>query len=190
MHIGLYFGSFNPIHIGHLIIASYARHTTDLQQVWLVVSPQNPLKPAKSLLNEYDRLHLIHKALDEDPDLRVTDIEFKLTKPSYTVHTLAHLTEKYPQHTFSIVMGSDSFMNLTHWKNYDYIVKNHRMYIFKRNGYEVENSIGANITIMDAPLLDISSTRIREMIRASIPIRYLVPDAVAKEIEVSRYYKS
>jgi nicotinate-nucleotide adenylyltransferase len=190
MHIGLYFGSFNPIHIGHLIIASYAKHTTNLQQVWLVVSPHNPLKPSKTLLNEYDRLHLIHLALDEDPNLKVTDIEFKLSKPSYTVHTLAHLAEKYPQHTFSIIMGSDSFMNLPQWKNYQHIIKNHHLYIYKRNGYEIENNLNANITIMDAPLLEISSTRIREMIRASIPIRYLVPDAVAKEIEDSRYYKN
>jgi nicotinate-nucleotide adenylyltransferase len=189
MHIGLYFGSFNPIHIGHLIIASYARHTTDLQQVWLVLSPHNPLKPAKSLLNEYDRLHLVHIAIDNDPNLRVTDVEFKLTKPSFTVHTLAHLTEKYPQHKFSLIMGSDSFMNITHWKNYDYILKNHHLYIFRREGFNVENTIGANLTVMDAPLLDISSTLIRKMIREAIPIRYLVPDAVAKEIEDSRYYK-
>jgi len=189
MHIGLYFGSFNPIHIGHLIIASYARHTTDLQQVWLVVSPQNPLKPSKSLLNEYDRLHLIHKAIDADPNLKVTDVEFKLSKPSYTVHTLVHLSEKYPQHRFSIIMGSDSFMNLTQWKNYEYILKNHRIYIFKRTGFEIDNKIGADISVMEAPLLDISSTKIREMIKASIPVRYLVPDAVAKEIEDSRYYK-
>ena len=189
MHIGLYFGSFNPIHIGHLIIASYARHTTDLQQVWLVVSPQNPLKPSKSLLNEYDRLHLIHKAIDDDPNLKVTDVEFKLSKPSYTVHTLAHLTEKYPQHSFSIIMGSDSFMNLTQWKNFDHIVKHYKIYIFKRTGFEVANHINANVTIMEAPILDISSTKIREMIKASIPIRYLVHDEVAKEIENSRYYK-
>jgi len=154
-----------------------------------VVSPQNPWKPSKSLLNEYDRLHLIHKALDDDTNLKVTDIEFKLSKPSYTVHTLAHLAEKYPQHTFSIIMGSDSFMNLTQWKNYAYIVKNHHIFIFKRQGFDIENNIGAKITMMDAPLLEISSTKIREMIRASIPIRYLVPDAVAKEIEDNRYYK-
>ena len=189
MHIGLYFGSFNPIHIGHLIISSYARHTTDLNQVWLVVSPQNPLKPSKSLLNEYDRLHLIHKAIEDDQNLRVSDVEFKLPKPSYTVHTLAHLTEKYPQHTFSIIMGSDSFMNLTQWKNYAYIVSNYRIYIFERPGFPVENKLGADICLLDAPLLEISSTKIREMIRTSIPIRYLVPDAVAKEIEANRYYR-
>jgi len=189
MHIGLYFGSFNPIHIGHLIIASYAKHTTDLSQVWLVVSPQNPLKPAKSLLNEYDRLHLIHLAINDDPNLKVTDVEFKLPKPSYTVHTLAYLEEKYPNHTFSIIMGSDSFSNLTQWKNYEHIIANHKLYIFQRPGYNIKNTLGADIQLLDAPLLEISSTHIREMIRASIPIRYLVPEAVAVEIEKNRYYK-
>jgi nicotinate-nucleotide adenylyltransferase len=189
MHIGLYFGSFNPIHIGHLIIASYARHTTDLQQVWLIVSPHNPLKPSKSLLNEYDRLHLIHKAIDDDPNLKVSDVEFKLPKPSYTVHTLAHLTEKYPQHRFSIIMGSDSFMNLPQWKNFEYIIQHHRLYIFERPGFAIDNKLEADIHQIDAPLLEISSTKIREMIRRSIPIRYLVPEEVAKEIEVSRYYR-
>ena len=119
----------------------------------------------------------------------MTDVEFKLSKPSYTVHTLAHLAEKYPQHTFSIIMGSDSFMNLTQWKNYTYITENHKIYIFQRPGFPVENHIGAKVEILDAPLLEISSTKIREMIRASIPIRYLVPDAVAKEIEENRYYR-
>jgi nicotinate-nucleotide adenylyltransferase len=189
MHIGLYFGSFNPIHIGHLIIASYAKHTTDIQQVWLVISPQNPLKPSNTLLNEYDRLHLIHKAIDDDLNLRVTDIEFKLTKPSYTVHTLAHLTEKYPQHKFSIIMGSDSFMNLAKWKNYEFIIQNHKIYVFKRPGFDIINNLHADIEEVDAPLLEISSTKIREMIKASIPIRYLVPQKVAEEIELNRYYQ-
>lgn len=189
MNIGLYFGSFNPIHIGHLIIASYAKHSTNLQQVWLVLSPQNPFKPSKTLLNEYDRLHLVHLALSDDPNLKVTDVEFKLPKPSYTAHTLLHLSEKYPQHRFSIIMGSDSFMNLAQWKNPDYIVRNHKIFIFERPGFPIENTLGANIEIIDAPLLEISSSKIREMVRTSIPIRYLVPDLVEKEIEVSRYYK-
>jgi nicotinate-nucleotide adenylyltransferase len=189
MQIGLYFGSFNPVHIGHLIIASYARHTTNLQQVWLIVSPHNPLKPSKTLLNEYHRLHLIRIAIENDPSLKVSDVEFKLSKPSFTVHTLAHLTEKYPQHEFSIVMGSDSFMNLPQWKNHQYIIKNHPIIVFKRPGFEIENDLGARLTMIDAPLLEISSTRIREMIRQSIPIRYLVPEEVAKEIEANRYYK-
>jgi nicotinate-nucleotide adenylyltransferase len=189
MEIGLYFGSFNPIHIGHLIIASYARHTTSLNQVWLVVSPQNPLKPAKTLLNEYDRLHLIHLAIDDDPYLKVTDVEFKLPKPSYTAHTLAYLKEKYPQHNFSIIMGTDSYSNIKAWKNYTYILSNHHIYLFKRPGYEVKTENTSNTTIIDAPLLDISSTKIRSMIKANIPIRYLVPQKVEEEIIANRYYK-
>lgn len=190
MHIGLYFGSFNPIHIGHLIIASYARHTTDLKQVWLVVSPQNPLKPSGSLLNEYNRLHLVNLAIHEDPYLKATDIEFNLPKPSYTVDTLAYLTEKYPQHTFSIIMGSDSLQNLEKWKNYQTILNNHSVYVFRRPGFEVKEYIGANIRLIDAPLLEISSTQIRQFIKNKIPVRYMIPDVVATEIEACHYYKT
>jgi nicotinate-nucleotide adenylyltransferase len=189
MHIGLYFGSFNPVHIGHLIIASYARHTTDLEQVWLVVSPQNPFKQSRTLLNEYDRLHLIHTAIEDDPFLRVSDVEFKLPKPSYTIHTLAYLKEKYPLHTFSIIMGSDGFKNLGSWKNYQLIIANHKIYLYIRNGFAVENNLNADITIIEAPLLEISSTQIRKMVKNNIPITYMVPKTVQKEIEENRYYK-
>jgi nicotinate-nucleotide adenylyltransferase len=190
MNVGLYFGSFNPIHVGHLIIASYAKHTTPLQQVWLVVSPHNPLKQTTSLLNEYDRLHLVNLAIQEDIALRATDIEFKLPRPSYTVNTLAALQEKYPQHTFSIIMGSDSFTNLPKWKNYEYIIKNHSIYIFNRPGHDVTNTLDATVEFIKAPLLEISSTAIREMIKKGIPIRYLVTEKVDREIEQNRYYKS
>lgn len=188
MHIGLYFGSFNPIHIGHLIIASYARHHTTLQQVWLVVSPQNPLKPSNSLLNEYARLHLVNLAIADDPFLKVTDIEFNLPKPSYTVNTLAYLSEKYPQHTFSIIMGSDSLQNIEKWKNYETLLNNHTIYVFKRPGFEITSHPKADIKQIDAPLLEISSTQIRAFIKAKIPIRYMVPEVVVKEIEASGYY--
>ena len=189
MEIGLYFGSFNPIHIGHLIIASYAKQTTSLQQVWLVVSPHNPLKLTSSLLDEYNRLHLVKLAIDDDSNLRTSDVEFHLPKPSYTVHTLAYLKEKYPQHHFSIIMGSDSFTNLPNWKNYQYIISNHKIYIFNRPSFKVDDTLGANVEFIDAPLLEISSTQIRKMIKAGQSIRYLVPDKTAKEIEESRYYK-
>lgn len=189
MEIGLYFGSFNPIHVGHLIIASYAKHTTSLNQVWLVVSPHNPLKPAATLLNEYQRLHLVNLAIEDDVNLKSSDVEFHLPKPSYTVHTLAYLTEKYPQHIFSIIMGSDSFTNLTNWKNYQHIVQRHKIYIFKRAGFEIKDTLGANTEFIDAPLLNISSTNIRNLVKKSVPIRYLVTDKVAKEIEDGRYYR-
>ena len=189
MEIGLYFGSFNPIHTGHLIIASYARHTTSLQQVWLVVSPHNPLKSSSSLLNEYDRMHLVNKAVEGDEFIKVSDIEFRLPKPSYTVDTLTALTEKYPQHAFSIIMGSDSFTNLTRWKNYEYLIRNYKIYVFKRHGFDIETDLGANLEIVQAPLLDISSTEVRSFIKKGIPVKYMVPDIVALEIEKNSYYK-
>lgn len=189
MHIGLYFGSFNPIHHGHLIIASYCCHKTDLEQVWIILSPQNPLKPSKTLLNEYDRLFLANLATDKDPDLRVKDFEFHLPKPSFTVHTLAYLQERYPDHRFSIIMGADSLSNLPQWKNFQTIVDHHHLYVFRRPGYELLNPAEANITVVDAPLLDISSTQIRAFIRDGQPIRYMVPDKVAEEIERNGYYR-
>ncbi len=189
MEIGLYFGSFNPIHVGHLIIASYARHSTDLKQVWFVVSPQNPLKPAGSLLNEYHRLHLVKAAIEDDRFLKASDIEFHLPKPSYTVTTLAFLQEKYPQHIFSIILGSDSLQNLPKWRNYQTLIHNHKLYVFKRPGFDITMLEGAKIAIVDAPLLEISSTQIRQMIKEKIPVRYMVTDAVAKEIEENNYYK-
>lgn len=188
MHIGLYFGSFNPIHVGHLIIASYAKHTTDLQQVWLVPSPQNPLKPSNTLLNEYHRLHLVQLSIENDPHLKVTDIEFHLPKPSYTVDTLAYLQEKYPQHRFSIIMGSDSYTNIHRWKNYQTLLKHHHIYLFLRPSFPAPNNT-ENITIIEAPMLDISSTAIRAFIKKGIPIRYMVPTAAANEIELHNYYK-
>ena len=189
MEIGLYFGSFNPIHTGHLIIASYAKHTTILQQVWLVVSPQNPLKAASSLLNEYDRMHLVDTAVQTDDFIKVSDIEFRLPKPSFTVDTLTALQEKYPQHVFSIIMGSDSFTNLTRWKNYEYLIHNYKFYIFKRYGFDIEDDLGAKLEVVQAPLLDISSTQIRDFIKKDIPVKYMVPEAVAVEIEKNGYYK-
>jgi len=140
MNIGLYFGSFNPIHNGHLIIANHVLNTTDLAQVWLIVSPQNPLKKANSLLNEYHRLHLVKSAIEGEKNLKASSIEFKLPKPSYTIDTLTHLKEKYPQHDFSIIMGSDSFNNIHKWKNYQLLLKDHYIYIYKRPGSEISTN--------------------------------------------------
>ncbi len=189
MKIGLYFGSFNPVHNGHLIIANHVINFTDLQQVWLVLSPQNPLKPSASLLNEYSRLFLVNCAVEGETKIKASNIEFGLPKPSYTVDTLAYLAEKYPQHHFTIIMGSDSFSNLNKWKNYQVIKENYPVYIYQRPGFAVEKPEGLNCTLLDAPLLDISSTRIRELIKSGKSIRYLVPDAVKDEIEKAGYYK-
>ncbi|HTB52624.1 MAG TPA: nicotinate (nicotinamide) nucleotide adenylyltransferase [Ferruginibacter sp.] len=189
MKIGLYFGSFNPIHIGHLIIAKHITNTIPLQKVWFVVSPQNPFKQSASLLNEYDRLHLINISIEGESNLRTSNVEFSLPKPSYTVDTLTYLKEKFPEHEFSIIMGSDSFSNITKWKNYEVILKNHLLYIYKRPGFEIDNSITKNFEIVDAPLLEISSTHIRELIKKGKSIKYLVPDIVKEEIERNSYYK-
>ncbi len=190
MKIGLYFGSFNPVHIGHLIIASHTVNETDLNQVWFVVSPQNPFKKNASLLNEYQRLHLIKSAIDGENNLRASSVEFNLPKPSYTVDSLAYLKEKYPEHEFSILMGSDGFKNLDKWKNHKVIVKNHPVYVYKRPGFEITETHGATIHTLHAPLLEISSTQIRELIRNKKSIRFLVPDVVKEEIETGGYYKT
>ena len=189
MNIGLYFGSFNPIHTGHLIIANHILNESNLQKVWFILSPHNPFKEATSLLNEYDRFHLVQKAIENDPRLKASDIEFSLPRPSYTVHTLAYLQEKYPGHRFTLIMGSDSFQNLGKWKNAETIIRNHRIIIYKRPGFEVDNSVNADILVMNAPLLEISATHIRELIREGKSIRYLVPPSVEEEILASGLYK-
>jgi len=190
MRVGLYFGSFNPIHHGHLLIASWILQHTSLQQVWFVVSPQNPLKPASSLLNEYHRLYLVHLAVEGENNLKALDIEFKLPKPSYTVDTLTYLQEKYPAHEFSIILGSDSFQNLPRWKNAEWLLKNYPVYVYRRPEHELLPTYpGAkDVHILKAPLLPISSTEIRKKIKEGKSIRYLVPEAVRAEIERNGYY--
>jgi nicotinate-nucleotide adenylyltransferase len=189
MKIGLYFGSFNPIHIGHLIVAEFVANHTHVQQVWFVVSPQNPFKQSASLLNEYQRLHLVNLAIDHNERLKASDVEFKLPKPSYTIHTLTYLAEKYPQHSFSIIMGSDSFKNLPKWKHAELLIANYPFLVYNRPGFFVDDTYGAKLTILDAPLLEISATNIRSYIQQQKSIRYLVPDAVIKEIESAGYYR-
>lgn len=189
MKIGLYFGSFNPIHVGHLIIANHVVNNIDIQQVWFVISPQNPLKSSSSLLNEYHRFHLVQSAIEGENKLKASNIEFQLPKPSYTVDTLAYLKEKHKQHEFAIIMGSDSFSNLPHWKNYEVIVKEYPILIYERPGFPVKNTLQANYVLLKAPLLEISSTEIRKMIKAGKSIRYMVTDIVKEEIAANNYYK-
>ncbi|UPK70445.1 nicotinate (nicotinamide) nucleotide adenylyltransferase [Chitinophaga filiformis] len=189
MKIGLYFGSFNPIHTGHLIIANYVAYNTDLDKVWLVVSPQNPLKPAGSLLNEHNRFHLVEMAIKDEPKLRASNIEFSLPRPSFTIDTLTYLTEKFPTQEFTIIMGSDSFQNITRWRNYQQLTKNYPIYVYLRPGHEVTETHGARVEVLKAPMLDISSTDIRKWIQEGKSIRYLVPDNVLAYIAENNYYR-
>jgi len=189
MKIGLFFGSFNPIHHGHLMVASFIANHADLQQVWLVVSPQNPHKTQSSLLNEYDRLHLAQLAIEDDAQIKVSDIEFKLPKPSYTIDTLTYLEEKYPQHQFYVIMGSDSFQNLPKWKNFEALVKNYQFIVYRRPGFEITEKYGADVTYLEAPMLELSATLIRNNCKDGITIRYLVPEDVRLEIERNNYFK-
>lgn len=190
MKVGLYFGSFNPIHTGHLIIANHVLNSGLIDKLWFVVSPQNPLKKSNSLLNEYDRLHLVRIATEEDNRIYVSDAEFHLEKPSYTSQTLIYLTEKYPDHHFYIIIGSDSYQNLPQWKNGAFMMKNHDFIIYPRPGFKTGQEIPANMHLIpSAPLLDISSTQIRNLIKDGKSIRYMVPETVFEEIEANRFYK-
>lgn len=189
MKIGLFFGSFNPIHTGHCIIASHVVANTDLEQVWIVVSPQNPFKVSSTLLNEYDRLHLVRLAIGDEKSIKPSDAEFHLPKPSYTIDTLLHLDTKYPMHKFSVIMGSDGYQNFPKWKNADMILKYYSLILYRRPGFSIPTSIPSNVQVLEAPLLEISATHIRDTIRQQKSIRYLVPDAVKDEIERNNYYR-
>ncbi len=188
MKIGLYFGSFNPIHIGHLIIGNYIAEHTSVDQVWFVVSPQNPLKKSSTLLNEYQRLHLVKLAVEGNSKLKVSDIEFKLPRPSYTIDTLVYLQEKYPPHQFTIIIGSDSFCNINKWKNHEKLLSDFLFYVYLRPSFSVDTKF-SNVTILQAPMLEISSTQVRSFIKQGKSIKYLVPDAVMEEIEKGGYYR-
>lgn len=177
------------MHVGHLIIANHVLNVTDIEKIWFIVSPQNPFKSETSLLNEYHRLHLIRLATEDDPRIKASDIEFGLPKPSYTSATLTYLQEKHPEHEFTIIMGSDSFQNIRKWKNADVIINNYMIYVYTRPGFEVTDHFGAQVKVLDAPLLQISATHIREYIREKKSVRYLLPEKVLEEIEKGGYYK-
>ena len=162
---------------------------TDLQKVWFVISPQNPFKAPSSLLNEYDRFHFVQKAIEDDNRLKASNIEFSLQKPSYTSHTLSYLAEKYPSDQFTIVMGSDSLQNLPNWKNADVILSNYPIIVYLRPGFDLKSNVDVKITVLHAPLLEISATYIRECIQKGKSIKYLVPKVVEEEIEKSSFYK-
>ena len=193
MRIGLFFGSFNPIHIGHLIIANTMATTTDLDQVWFVVSPHNPFKKATSLLHEFDRLDLVEQAIADNSRLRATDIEVSMPRPSYTIDTLARLAEKYPQHTFRLIMGEDNLEQFANWKNYRQILDLYGVYVYPRplaaGVPESPFKTDPQVRLVEAPLLAISATFIRNCIRADRSIRYMVPDVVEEKIRRKKFYR-
>jgi nicotinate-nucleotide adenylyltransferase len=189
MKIGLLFGSFNPIHTGHLIIANYMANYTDLDKVWLVVSPQNPLKKYGDLINTYDRLEMAKLATEDSTNLTVSDVELRLPQPSYTIDTLIHLQEKYPEHEFAIIMGSDNLVTLHKWKNFKLILRDYKIYVYPRPGYEnAEYASHPSVTITMTPLMELSATFIRHALAEKKDVRYFVPDKVLKFIENKNLY--
>lgn len=190
MNIGLFFGSFNPIHVGHLIIANHVLNFSKLQKIWFVVSPHNPLKEKRNLLNQYDRLHLLNLAIQNNNKFKGSDIEFKLKQPSYTIDTLEYLKEKYPNHDFSLIMGSDNISSINKWKNYEMILNHYKIIIYQRAGTtESKYHSHKNVIIIDnVPILDLSATQIRTLIKENKSIRYLVPDSVYEYINTNKYY--
>ena len=190
MKVGLFFGSFNPVHNGHLIIANYIREHTALDRVWLVVSPQNPFKQKQAMQNEYDRLHLIKLAIEDNIHLRASDIEFKLPKPSYTIDTLTHLKEKYPDTEFSLIMGSDNLATLDKWKNHEFLLAHYDIYVYKRKDFEQNPYSGSSsIHFLDVPLLDISATFIREEIKQGYSVQFFLPEKVWEYVRDYNMYK-
>lgn len=192
MNIGLFFGSFNPIHVGHLIIANHIAENSDLDQVWFVVTPHNPHKKKSTLLEDHHRLQMVSIAVEEYPKLEVSNIEFELPQPSYTVNTLIHIGEKFPQHQFSLIMGEDNLKNFHKWKNYETILDNHHIYVYPRvaDG-NVANELLSHQKIhkIDAPIVEISSTAIRKGIASEKNIRPLLPQNVWAYLDEMNFYK-
>jgi len=188
--IALFFGSFNPIHIGHLIIADSVLLEKNIDKVWFVVSPQNPFKAKESLLAESVRYYLAQLATEDNPDFSVTNIEFNLPKPSYTIDTLNYLKEKYPTKKFCLLMGGDNLAHLEKWKNYEHILRDYKIYVYRRpKSDSTDLPMHENVHFLDVPLMDISSTILRERIRNRQSIKYLLPERVIEEIEKARCYK-
>jgi nicotinate-nucleotide adenylyltransferase len=190
MKIGLFFGSFNPIHVGHLIIANTLACNSDLDQVWFILSPQNPFKKNKSLLHEFDRYTLVEKAIADNFRLKVSDIEFNLPRPSYTVDTLAVISEKHPDHQFVLIMGEDNLVQFENWKNYEKILEYYQLYVYPRPETPEHNfKTHPKVKFIDAPLLDISATFIRNSIKEGKSIKYMVPEPVETYISWKKLYQ-
>ena len=191
LKVGLYFGSFNPIHIGHMAIANYMVEFTSIDQLWFVVSPQNPLKNKTNLLNDYHRLELVNRAIDDDNRFRASNIEFNLPKPSYTIDTLAYVKDKYPDYEFVILMGSDNLESFHRWKNFKTIVQNYGIIVYPRPGFEQAKVLQhENIVIAkDAPMMEVSSSFIRNAIKDGKDVRHYLPQNVWRYVDEMNFYK-
>ena len=192
MKIGLYFGTFNPIHVGHLIIANHMAEHADLDQVWMVVTPHNPLKKKSTLLADHHRLEMVFLATEDFSKIKPSDIEFKLSQPNYTVNTLVNLEEKFPGHTFSLIMGEDNLKSFHKWKNYEAILAHHEIYVYPRLDNTDDNKLFKNhpkIHIIAAPVVEISSTAIRDQIKKGKNVLPLLPKKVWEYIDHNNFYK-
>ncbi len=190
MKVGLFFGSFNPIHVGHLIIANFMATQTDLDQVWIVVSPQNPLKKSNSLARDSDRLHLVRIAIDDNPSLRASNVEFNLPKPSYTIDTLTYLKEEHENKEFVLIMGGDNVASLKKWKNYELILANHQIYVYERPEYKMgELANHPSVKVFKAPQMKISASYIRKCLKEKKSIQYLVTPEVFDYLDSSSMYR-
>lgn len=191
--VGLFFGSFNPIHIGHLILANYILENSDMNEVWFVVSPQNPFKDKKTLLNDHNRLDMVELALKNYPNIKASNVEFSLPKPSYTIDTLVYLNEKYPQYSFSLIMGEDNLKSLHKWKNADYLIKNYHIIVYPRipedEAKVTEYQQHENISLIKAPIIELSATEIRNMIKENKNVRPMLPPEVFEYLDGSSFYK-
>jgi len=187
---GLLFGSFNPIHTGHLIIASYMLEFSDLEEIWFVVSPQNPLKERSSLLPDYQRLRMVNDAIADDYRFKASNIEFELPRPSYTIHTLTYLQEKYPAREFVLVTGTDIFPTFTKWKNWEQLLEFYKFYVYPRPGsWDHELTRHPSVSVFDAPEVEISATFIRQAIREGKDMRYYLPEKVYEYIQQMHFYE-
>lgn len=190
--IGLFFGTFNPIHVGHLTIANHLAEYSDLDQVWFVVTPQSPFKKKSSLLDNIHRYQLVDRAVEQYPKLKASDIEFKLTQPNYTINTLVHLEEKYPEYEFALIMGEDNLKGFHKWKNYEQILENYSLYVYPRISegiIETQFQDHPKIKHVDAPIMQLSATFIRKAIKEGKNIRPMLPPEAWQYLDEMNFYK-
>lgn len=201
--VGLYFGSFNPIHLGHMAIAGYMAEFTNMDEIWFVVSPQNPLKKKETLLDDYQRLYMVNLAIGKSEKLRACDIEFHMPQPSYTIDTMSYLQDRYPQRQFSLIMGQDNLKTLYKWKNFNQLVEKYPIYVYPRLDSKVEThiskeenemdrcmeGINCDIRMVDAPIMEISGKFIRDSIKGGKDVSFFLPAAVWKYISEMNFYR-